>query len=42
MDLINNGDDTKLSSSMKDFSFYGSNFEELKESKVKYSVRRFN
>jgi hypothetical protein len=39
--LIHNGDDTKISSSIKDLSFFGTNFEQLKDSKVKYSVRIF-
>jgi len=38
MRMINNGDDTKIASSIKDLSFYGSNFQELKQSKIKYSV----
>ncbi|CAF3490253.1 unnamed protein product [Rotaria sp. Silwood2] len=38
MQLINNGDDTKISSSIKDLSFYGSNFQQLKDSKMKYSI----
>jgi hypothetical protein len=37
--MVNMGDDTKISSSIKDLSFYGSNFEELKDLKMKYSVR---
>jgi hypothetical protein len=41
MHMMNNGDDTKISSSIKDFAFYGSNFEQLKDSKVEYSVRIF-
>ncbi len=39
MHMANTGDDTKMSSSIKDLSFYGTNFEELKDSKMKYSVR---
>ncbi|CAF3043906.1 unnamed protein product, partial [Rotaria sp. Silwood2] len=38
MQLINNGDDTKISSSIKDLAFYGSNFQQLKDSKMKYSI----
>ncbi|CAF4183338.1 unnamed protein product, partial [Rotaria sordida] len=38
MKLINNGDDTKISSSIKDLAFYGSTFQQLKDSKVKYSI----
>ncbi|CAF3837772.1 unnamed protein product, partial [Rotaria sp. Silwood1] len=38
MELVNNGDDTKISSSIKDLTFYGSTFQQLKDSKVKYSI----
>jgi hypothetical protein len=41
MRMMNNDDDTKISSSIKDLAFYGSSFEQLKDSKVKYSVRMF-
>lgn len=39
MRLFNNGDQTKISSSIKDLSFYGTTFQQLKDSKIKYSVR---
>jgi hypothetical protein len=39
MRMVNNGDETKISSSIKDFSFHGSNFEQLKQSQIRYSVR---
>jgi hypothetical protein len=41
MRMINNGDETKISSSIKDFSFHGATFEQLKASKTRNSVRLF-
>ncbi len=40
MFMTNNGDERKITSSIKDFSFHGSNFQELKQSQIRYSVRR--
>ncbi|CAF1065734.1 unnamed protein product [Adineta steineri] len=36
--MISVGDNTNISASIKNFSFYGSNFQQLKHSKVKYSI----
>ena len=36
--LINKSDQTKISATIKDLAFFGSNFQQLKESKMKYSV----
>ncbi|CAF4434885.1 unnamed protein product, partial [Adineta steineri] len=38
IDLINLGDETKISSSIKDLSFFGMNYQQLKESQIRYSV----
>ncbi|CAF0900458.1 unnamed protein product [Adineta steineri] len=38
IDLINLGDETKISSSIKDLSFFGTNYQQLKESQIRYSV----
>ena len=41
MKLINNDDDTKISLSIEDLTFYGATFQQLKDSKMKYSVWNF-
>lgn len=37
--LVNHGDSTKISAAIKDLAFYGSNFEQIKHSQIRYSVR---
>ncbi|CAF1527089.1 unnamed protein product, partial [Adineta steineri] len=42
IDLINLGDETKISSSIKDLSFFGTNYQQLKQSQIRYSVISFS